>query len=106
MCGSDNEPGSHDPDVVASLKELARKGSGKHRIACDGVASEFAGRFDRQLCRNGACMAREVVPVSDGAAWITNVADELLAGMKKTYILDVAHAGIRLCGPQGAGQVR
>ena len=43
MCDSDNEPGSHDPDVVASLKELATKGSGKHRIVCesDGVATEY-----------------------------------------------------------------
>ncbi len=42
MCGGDNEPGSHDPDVVASLKELARKRSGKRRTVCgnDGAAAE------------------------------------------------------------------
>ncbi len=55
-------------------------------------ASEFAGRLDRQLCRDGVCNAKEVVLISDGAAWITNVADELLAGMRKTCILDVFHA--------------
>ena len=40
---ADNEPGPHDPDVVVSLKELAGKGSGKHRIVCesDGVATEY-----------------------------------------------------------------
>jgi len=26
MCSSRNEPGAHDPDVVASLKKLAGKG--------------------------------------------------------------------------------
>lgn len=55
-------------------------------------ASEFAARLDRQLCRDGVYNAQEVVLVSDGAAWITNVVDELLAGMRKTYILDVFHA--------------
>jgi len=33
-----------------------------------------------------------VVPVPDGAAWITSVADGLPAGMGKTYVLDVFHA--------------
>ena len=37
-------------------------------------------------------MRRRVILVSDGAAWITNVVDELLAGMRKTSILDVFHA--------------
>ena len=43
MSSSKYEPGSYDPDVVASLKELARKGSGKHSIVCesDGVATEY-----------------------------------------------------------------
>ena len=34
MC-SDRDPGSHDPNMVALLKEQARKGSGKHRIVCE-----------------------------------------------------------------------
>ena len=75
-----------DSDAVSALIDSAAAVGGVSR------ASEFAGRLDRQLCRDGACKAREVVPVSDGAAWITNVADELLAGMRKTYILDVFHA--------------
>ena len=54
--------------------------------------SEFAGRLDRHLCRTGVYKAEEVVLISDGAAWIVNVADEVLSGMKKTYILDVFHA--------------
>jgi len=57
-----------------------------------GRASEFAGRLDRHPCREGVHEAGEVVPISDGAAWIANVADELLAGMGKTFIPDVFHA--------------
>ena len=75
-----------DSDAVSALIDSAAAVGGVSR------ASEFAGRLDRQLCRDGVCKAREVVLISDGAAWITNVADELLAGMKKTYILDVFHA--------------
>ena len=55
-------------------------------------ASEFAGRLDRQLRREGVYDAQEVILISDGAAWITNVADEPVAGMRKTYILDMFHA--------------
>ena len=55
-------------------------------------ASEFAKRLDRHLCRTGAYKSEEVVLISNGAAWITNVADVLLADMNKTYILDMFHA--------------
>ena len=55
-------------------------------------ASEFAKRLDRHLCRTGAYKSEEVVLISDGVAWITNVADALLADTKKTYILDMLHA--------------
>ncbi len=73
-------------DTVSALIDSAASVGGVSR------ASEFAGRLDRQLCRDGVCNAKEVVLISDGAAWITNVADELLAGMRKTCILDVFHA--------------
>jgi len=75
-----------DSDVVSALIDSAAAVGGVSR------ASGFAGRLDRQLCRDGVYGAGEVVLISDGAAWITNVADELLAGMRKTYILDVFHA--------------
>jgi len=41
--GSCNEPGPHDPDVVASLKKLAGKEVGRHGIVCesDGFATEY-----------------------------------------------------------------
>ena len=54
--------------------------------------SDFAARLDRHLCREGVCGAQEAVLISDGAAWIASAADELLAGMRKTCILDVYHA--------------
>lgn len=75
-----------DSDAVSALIDSAAAVGGVSR------ASDFAGRLDRQLCRDGVYKAREVVLISDGAAWITNVADELLVGMKKTYILDVFHS--------------
>ena len=62
MWGSDKERGSHDPDVVASLKELAGKGSGKHRIVCesDGVATEH-------WLEGGEVRSREVPSVGQAA---------------------------------------
>ncbi len=75
-----------DSGAVSALIDSAAAVGGVSR------ASEFAGRLDRQLCRDGVYRAREVVPVSDGAAWITDVADGLPAGMGKTYIPDVFHA--------------
>ncbi len=73
-------------DRVSALIDSAASVGGVSRV------SEFAGRAGRQFCREGVCAAREVVLVSDGAAWITNVADELLAGMRKTCIPDLFHA--------------
>ena len=73
-------------DAVSALIDSAAAIGGVSR------ASDFAARLDRQLCRDGVYNAQEVILVSDGAAWITNVVDELLAGMRKTSILDVFHA--------------
>jgi len=75
-----------DSDAVSALIDSAAAVGGISRT------SEFAGRLDRHLCREGVHEAGEVVLISDGAAWIANVADELLAGMRKTFILDVFHA--------------
>ncbi len=60
---------------------------------CAGrVHARFFGLILSVLHVRAGMRRVEVVPVSDGAAWITNVADELLAGMRKTYIPDVFHA--------------
>ncbi|MDE0533171.1 MAG: UPF0236 family protein [Albidovulum sp.] len=82
MCGSDNEPGPHDPDVVASLKELAGKGSGKHRIVCesDGVATEYwleGGEVPSAGQAAPSMAAFEAAALSEVAALVPKLESEL-----------------------------
>ena len=56
------------------------------------VASEFAGRLEQFGLREGLFKAGELVVLSDGAAWIRNVCEEVFAGLKTTFILDQFHA--------------
>ena len=89
--------GSPRPETGGPMKD---GGSGTVSALIDSAAgrggvsrtSDFAARLDRHLCREGAYRAKEAVLISDGAAWIASAADELLAGMRKTCILDVYHA--------------
>ncbi|MDE0695664.1 MAG: hypothetical protein OXH76_07500 [Boseongicola sp.] len=103
MCGSDKERGSHDPDVVASLKELAGKGSGKHRIVCesDGVATEYwleGGEVPSAGQAAPSMAAFEAAALSEFAALVPKLESELdgkevadLDGIK-IAIRDVTHS--------------
>ena len=57
-----------------------------------GRASEFTARLAQFTHRNGVLAAEEVAVLSDGAAWIRNVCEEILPGRKTTFILDLYHA--------------
>ena len=57
-----------------------------------GRSSEFAARLERFGHREGLFEAGELVVLSDGAAWIRNVCEEVFAGTGTTFILDQFHA--------------
>ena len=89
--------GDTDPETGEPVKD---GGSGAVSALIDSAASvggvsggsDFAGRLDRHPLREGVYGAREVVVISDGAAWIRNTLDEIPAGMKTTCIPDAFHA--------------
>ena len=54
--------------------------------------SEFASHLERFGLWNGVFKAKELVVLSDGAAWIRNVCEEILPGRRVTYVLDPFHA--------------
>ena len=76
------------------------KGSGAAGVridsakAVDGVSrtSEFAGRLERFGLRNGVFEAKELAVLSDGAAWIRNVCEEIFPGRRAACVLDQFHA--------------
>ena len=88
---------SRDPKTGEPRKD---KGSGAVGVRIDsaraeggaGRTSEFAGRLERFGLRNGVFEAKELAVLSDGAAWIRNVCEEILPGRRVTYILDQFHA--------------
>ena len=88
---------SRDPVTGAPRKD---KGSGAVSARIDsaraeggaGRTSEFAGRLERFGLRNGVFEAKELAVLSDGAAWIRNVCEEILPGRRVTYVLDQFHA--------------
>ena len=57
-----------------------------------GETSDFARRLAREADRTGLREAGEVVAVSDGAAWIRNVCEEVLSGQTVVFVLDWWHA--------------
>ena len=54
--------------------------------------SEFASRLERFGLRNGVFEAKELAVLSDGAAWIRNVCEEILPGRRAACVLDQFHA--------------
>ena len=54
--------------------------------------SEFAARLEQAGRRNGAFAAKELAVLSDGAAWIRNVCEEIFPGRRAAYVLDQFHA--------------
>ena len=86
-----------DPKTGEPRKD---KGSGAVSARIDsaraegGVSrtSEFAARLEQAGRRNGAFAAKELAVLSDGAAWIRNVCEEIFPGPNVTYILDQFHA--------------
>ena len=66
------------------------------------------GRLERFGLREGLFEAGELVVLSDGAAWIRNVCEEVFAGTGTTFILDQFHAldcaAVRAIAPDRAGR--
>lgn len=60
----------------------------------DGVsrAAEFAGNLERFGFRNGLFTVKEPAVLSDGAACILNVCEEILPERRAVFILDQCHA--------------
>ena len=94
------------------------RGSGAVSVRIDSArseggisrASEFAARLERFGLREGLFEAEELVVLSDGAAWIRNVCEEVFAGTGTTFILDQFHAldcaaaAVRALAPGRAGR--
>ena len=88
---------SRDPVTGAPRKD---KGSGAAGVRIDsakavdgaGRTSEFAGRLEWFGLRNGAFEAKELAALSDGAAWIRNVCEEIFPGRRAACVLDQFHA--------------
>ena len=94
------------------------RGSGAAGVRIDSArseggisrASEFAARLERFGHREGLFEAGELVVLSDGAAWIRNVCEEVFAGTGTTFILDQFHAldcaaaAVRALAPDRAGR--
>ncbi len=59
---------------------------------CVSARSDFAARVERQIHRTGLGDAEEVARLSDGAAWIVNVCQEMLPGPRAAHVLDLWHA--------------
>ena len=57
-----------------------------------GWSSEFGARLRQFGLRNGLFEAKEVAVLSDGAPWIRTTCEEILAGRKVIFILDLFHA--------------
>ena len=72
--------------------------------------SEFAVRLERAGRRNGAFAAKELAVLSDGAAWIRNVCEEIFPGRRVTCVLDQFHAleyaaaAVQALAPDKAGR--
>ena len=88
---------SRDPKIGEPRKD---KGSGAADVRIDsaraeggaGRTSEFADRLERFGLRNGVFKAKERAVLSDGAAWIRNVCEEILPGRRAACVLDQFHA--------------
>ena len=91
------EADSLDPKTGEPRKDR-KSGAAGVRIdsarSVNGVSrvSEFAARLEQFLHRNGVFAAEEVAVLSDGAAWIRTVCEEILPGRKTTFVLDLYHA--------------
>ena len=107
------EAGTRESKVLR-ICEVRRQGKGKEvravagsitqtamidsaRIGGEGgTLSEFGARLRRESIRRGVFHAPEVVVLSDGAPWIGNTAEQVHAGQRITFILDLFHVLERL----------
>ena len=76
---------SSDPSGVSGV----RIGSARAEA---GRTSEFAERLERAGVRNGAFAAKKLAVLSDDAAWIRNVCEEIFPERKVNCVLNQFHA--------------